>query len=273
MRTSATLGRTVAAGAIVGAVEGVLYVTAEGIAVVHVLAAFLLPLPLGVLLTSLFRVQRAPWAALLGTCAFAALAPAMIALAPGPSITSMPRALFGLPLLAAGAVAYAIAGLVVTRARWWWPALCAALGVGVFVSMVLQNRTWIVNWHEEHALAAVGIPLLGPPGQAPGWVEIEHDPDDTFVFLDFDSGAVVLHGVSSGGPQAACEKPYPGEPPYACRQLTGQQWAREHGLGGVVVFGVRHGVLVEINSPSQEQAVAILAGLAPTTAAALAWSR
>ncbi|MFE3455456.1 hypothetical protein ACFXJ8_41735 [Nonomuraea sp. NPDC059194] len=250
-----------------------LYVTAEGIAVFHVFAALLLPLPLGLILTSLFRVPRASWAALLGTCAFAALTPAMIALAPGPSITSLPRALFGLPILVAGVVAYAIAGYVVTRVRWWRPVLCAALGVGVFVTMVLQSRTWIVNWHEERALAAVDIPLLGLLGQAPVWVEIEHDPNDTFVFLDFNSSAVTLRPVSLDSPQAACEKPYPGEQPYACRQLTAEQWIRVHELGGVVLFGVRHGVLVEINSPSQEQAVTTLGSLTPTTAAALAWSR
>ncbi|MEU7898879.1 hypothetical protein AB0B45_39245 [Nonomuraea sp. NPDC049152] len=250
-----------------------LYVTAEGIAILHAFAALLFPLPLGLILTSVFRVQRAPWVALLGTGAFAALIPAMIALAPGPSITSLPRALFGLPILVAGVVAYVIAGYVVTRVRWRWPVLCAALGVGVFVTMVLQSRTWIVNWHEERALAAVDIPLLGLQGQAPVWVEIEHDPNDTFVFLDFNSSAVALHPVSVGNPQAACEKPYPGEPPYPCRQLTSGQWIREHGLGGVVLFGVRHGVLVEINSPSQEQAVTTLGSLAPTTAAALAWSR
>ncbi|MFD1931205.1 hypothetical protein ACFSKW_06915 [Nonomuraea mangrovi] len=85
------------------------------------------------------------------------------------------------------------------------------------IAMVLQSRTWIVNWHEERALAAVDIPLLGLPGQAPVWVEIEHDPNDTFVFLDFNSSAVTLHPVSLGSPQAACEKPYPGEQPYACR--------------------------------------------------------
>ncbi|MFI6504511.1 hypothetical protein [Nonomuraea typhae] len=266
-------GRSAAVGAIIGAMEGVLYVTAEGIAIFHLFAALLLPLPLSVILTRWFRVPRAGWAALLGTCALAALTPAMIALAPGHSIAGWPRALYALPPLVAGVAAYAIAGYAVNRVTWWWPVLCAALGVGAFVTTVLLGHPWIVNWHEERALSAVDVPLLGLPGQAPSWVEIVRDPGETFVLLEFGSSTVALHPVSLSSPQAACVKPYPGEPPYTCRQSAGGQWIREHGLGGVVVFGVRHGVLVEVNGESPHQAATDLDSLTPATAASLAWSR
>ncbi|NUW33908.1 hypothetical protein HTZ77_21090 [Nonomuraea sp. SMC257] len=274
-------GRGALVGTVVGAAEAAIWAIGsqnEGIALLAMMAMWIVPLPLGALLASRAGLPRWGVAAVAGPSAFAFVARALNALVPHPSLTDVPMAAYGFPFVLAAAVSYAAAAWAASHGPSWPARTAAAVAICAFVVVALQGRGAVADWHKERALRALDIPLLALdlPGYRLTSSDVVRLPDGVRLDLSYRRGdamkTVTLRPGSRGTPQEWCAKQEHDAivPGAACRALPGGRLILVEGDGATSLFARDRGALVTVMGDSEAEARDIAAHLRPASPASLA---
>ncbi|GIH78551.1 hypothetical protein Plo01_49800 [Planobispora longispora] len=290
MTSWAVAGRGALIGTVVGAVEGVIWWHAEGIAIIHLFLMLLVPVPLSAMLAAGLRPPRWWATALAGPLVFALLVQTLNALLPSHSPPELPKAFYALPFVLAGTVGYAAVAWIAAGRRTWRPRIAVAAALSVLVAVILQGRAAIADWHEERAIAGLGLTLLGldahayqanwsavwrdlDEGDVPDALNMEYEPRGVAGTADVRLVGVMLVPASWGSAQDLCARPSVTQSRQTCRPLPGNRWLRADEHRQFSVTAQREDTLIEVSAPSEAEALTVLADLRPVTAETVAGYR
>ncbi|WP_146178755.1 hypothetical protein [Nonomuraea fuscirosea] len=281
MKLRVVIGRGALVGTIVGAVEGAISWSASGIgiAIYHMLAMWVVPVPLGAALAYRARLPHWGVAALAGPLTFAFLIQALNALMPNPSLFDLPEACYAFPFVLAAAISYAAAAWAASDRASWLSRAAAAVAICASVVAVLQGRVAVADWYKERALENLDIPLLALdlPGYRFDYSWIIRSPggrlDDVGLDLGYHNGdskpSITILPAFHRTPETWCTEQPVDVPQLACRTLPGGN-VLQVGDHGMSLYARQGDALIRVVGTSEAEVRTILAHLRPASPASLA---